>query len=58
MVALQAWLAWLGSRSTNFARIGNISIFLSHAQVLETCACARSRNYIIKSADADMTVQR
>jgi hypothetical protein len=56
MVALQAWLAWLGSRSTNFARIGNISIFLSHAQVLETCACARIRNYIIKSAD--MTVQR
>jgi hypothetical protein len=65
MVALQAWLAWLGSRSTNrstvfkktprrgsdLARIGNISIFQSHAQALEACVWARTRNYIIKSAD-------
>jgi hypothetical protein len=66
MVDLQAWLAWLESRSTNgskafkkrrgVARIGNISIFQSHAQSLEACACARTRNYIIKSAE--LTVQR
>jgi hypothetical protein len=70
MVALQAWLARLENRSTNgstafkktprrgsdFARIGNISIFQSHAQALEACACARTLNYIIKSAD--VTVQR
>jgi hypothetical protein len=55
MVALQAWLARLGNRSTN-ARIGNISIFQSHAQALEACACARTRNYVIKSAE--LTVQR
>jgi hypothetical protein len=56
MVALQAWFAWLGSRSTNgstafkkrrgvartLPRIGNISIFQSHAQALEACACART----------------
>jgi hypothetical protein len=43
MVALQAWLARLGNRSTN-ARIGNISIFkvmlrlwkLAHALELAT----------------------
>jgi hypothetical protein len=59
MVALQAWLARLRNRSTNastafkkrhgvamtFAKIGNISIFQSHAQALEACACARTRNY-------------
>jgi hypothetical protein len=70
MVALQAWLARLGNRSTHgstafkkrrgvartLPRIGNISIFQSHAQALEACACARTLNYIIKSAD--VTVQR
>jgi hypothetical protein len=34
----------------------NISIFQSNVQALEACACARTRNYIIKSAD--VTIQR
>jgi hypothetical protein len=54
MVDLQAWLAWLGSRSTNgstafkkrrgVARIGNISIFQSHAQSLEACGLRMRSN--------------
>jgi hypothetical protein len=43
-------------RGSDFARIGIISIFQSHAEALEACACVRTRNYIIESAD--VTAQR
>jgi hypothetical protein len=42
---MQAQLLKTPRRGYDFARIGNISIFQSHAQPLEACACARTRNY-------------
>jgi hypothetical protein len=67
MVALQAWLARLGNRSTNgstaFKKRRGMARTLLEAwkyfhfsKLLEACACARTLNYIIKSAD--VTVQR